>query len=181
MLQFAKSHLSSAVTKIAKLFAMTLVLMSFMTGNQALAEAKQAAPQNIPALLKAYGKTWVDRDVEAIVALHSEDTVFRIMVNGVEPARGKEELRQLLTAIFTANPNYSSTHKSLFVGKDYVLFEYDMHIEANLVPKVGPHTFKASDKAYSIPAIDLIIFENGLVKEKVTYLDVETVRANQPK
>lgn len=160
-----------------KLLAMIFAFVSLINANLAIADQGKQAAQNIPALLKAYGKTWVDRDVDAIVALHSEDTVFRIMVNDVEPAHGKQELRQVLTALFTANPNYSSTHKKVLIGKDYALFEYDMHVEANVVPHVGQHVYNVSDKPYSIPAIDLIIFENGLVKEKVTYLDVETIRA----
>lgn len=146
----------------------------------AMAESTQeATKQNVPLLLKAYAKTWAEQDVEAAVALHTEDTVFRIMVAGVKPAKGKAELRELLTAIFTANPNYSSSPRKVIMGDDYAVFEYDMHIEANLVPQVGHHIFKPSDKPYSIPAADIIVFENGLVKEKVTYLDIETVRANQ--
>ena len=179
MIQHAKSHLAFVAKNASKLLAMVLVFTSFFSTNQALAGDTKAAPQNIPALLKAYGKTWQEQDVEAAVALHTEDTVFRIMVNGVKPAKGKAELRQLLTEIFTAMPNYSSSPTKVIIGDNYGVFEYNMHIEANLVPRVGPHIFKPSDKPYSIPAVDIIVFENGLVKEKVTYLDVETVRANQ--
>ncbi|REL33870.1 nuclear transport factor 2 family protein [Thalassotalea euphylliae] len=164
-----------------RLYAITLMLAALVLPKWALAgePEKEVVKQDIPALLKAYGKTWAEQDVEAAVALHTEDTVFRIMVAGVKPAKGKAELRELLTAIFTSMPNYSSTPKKVIIGDNYGVFEYDMHIEANLVPQVGPHVFKPSDKPYSIPAADIIIFENGLVKEKVTYLDIETVRANQ--
>ena len=139
-------------------------------------EINSDVSQDIPALLTRYGASWANRDVDAIVALHTDDTGFRIMVSGVEPAEGKAELRQTLTGIFDAMPNYTSTRKNVRFGDNYAVFEYEIEVEAGQLAQMGDLVLGTSDTAYGIPTVDIIEFRDGLVSEKITYLDMETVR-----
>lgn len=47
--------------------------------------------------------------------------------------------------------------------------------------RAGETIFTPSGEAYRAPAVDIIVFEEGLVTQKITYLDTETVRANSVK
>lgn len=152
--------------------------LSACTASGDVEQESPAVEQDIPSLLAAYSKGWSTQDVDAIIALHTDDTQFRIMIGETPPANGKEELRVVLESIFASNPNYSSTPRSVRIGENFAVIEYNMNIDPNLPSPVGKFVFTPKGEPYSIPTIDVIEFENGLVKEKITYLDMETGRAN---
>lgn len=173
--------------KSTKRFLRTPFLASAVTAGLLLTaciasgEVEQESPaveQDIASLLAAYSEGWSTQDVEAILARHTDDTQFRIMIGETPPANGKAELKAVLEGIFASNPNYSSTLRSVRLGENFAVIEYDMHIDPNRPAQVGQFVFTPKGEPYSIPTIDVIEFENGLVKEKITYLDMETGRAN---
>src|SRR5687768_12911750 len=55
-------------------------------------------------LAERYGDAWHSHDADAIVALHTDDTVFHMHV-GDEPARGREAVRETFAQILEQWPD----------------------------------------------------------------------------
>jgi|GEM_PF-688747 len=129
-------------------------------------------------LVAAYGAAWASRDVERITALHTEDSEFVLYVDGAEPARGMAAVTAAFADILTANPDYASQARALFIGADFVVIEYDIVSPPLHEVRMGNVVFgkPASGTPFRLPAIDVITFEGSLVSSKRTYIDSELFR-----
>jgi steroid delta-isomerase-like uncharacterized protein len=56
-------------------------------------------------LLDRLAEAWCTHDVPALLALYTDDCVYQDMAMGVEK-RGKEQLREFATEVFTTMPNF---------------------------------------------------------------------------
>ncbi|HPE47866.1 MAG TPA: nuclear transport factor 2 family protein [Hyphomonas sp.] len=131
--------------------------------------------------LQLYSQAWAARDADAILARHAVDTEFHLVTWGSAPTQTREELRAAFDAIFASNPDYQSTVRRVRIGDDFAVVEYDIHMDPHRPARAGETIFTPSGEAYRAPAVDIIVFEEGLVTQKITYLDTETVRANSVK
>jgi hypothetical protein len=68
----------------------------------------------------------VDRaDVDAILALHTEDSAFHL--HGVtEAAAGQTSIRQTIGALLRFVPDQHFEAKRVYLGPDHIVLEYDM-------------------------------------------------------
>ena len=64
-------------------------------------------------------------DPDAIVALHTEDTVFH-MHGGGDPAHGRPAVREAIVAIFSQSPNLRFDRKTVYFGEGHIVTEYEM-------------------------------------------------------
>jgi hypothetical protein len=112
-------------------------------------------------LLERYGDAWARHSLDEVVALHSEDGIFQLFMQGAEQARGRAAIKSQFQQVLVDNPGYRSTSRSTSFGQDFVVLEYDIHMDK--------HDFLAGN--YVVPAIDLIQFKDGLIWVKHTYLD----------
>jgi steroid delta-isomerase-like uncharacterized protein len=140
--------------------------------------AREPPTSGLQQDLQRYAAAWGSRDADRIVALHSEDSTFQLFVDGATPARGKVEIRAQFQKILTDNPQYSSSIRSIRLGGDFAVIEYDIAMQPPRPFTLGRYRYRPSGKAYSVPAVDVIQFENGLVTSKATYLDTGAARAN---
>ena len=134
--------------------------------------------QGIEVALERYSQAWAARDVDAILARHAEDTEFHLVTLGSSPAETREELRTAFSAIFASNPNYRSTVRRVRISDDFAVVEYDIHMDPDRPARAGATVFTPLGEPNSAPAVDIIVFDDGLVTQKITYLDTETIRAN---
>ena len=105
-----------------------------------------------------YHLAWTALDVEAIVALHTEDSVFHL--HGVtEPAAGPLSIRQTINALLRLVPDLHFEAKRAYFGPDHIVFEYDMSGTVGETPFV-------------CDGADVIAVQDGLVARKDTYLDL---------
>ena len=109
-----------------------------------------------------YRKAWAARDVDAVVALHTTESVFH--VHGfADAASGVEAVRQLVDSFFTLVPDLQFDAKRVYVGADHIVFEYEMAGTADGSP-------------FRCDGVDVIAVSAGLVARKDTYLDLTTLQ-----
>jgi len=105
-----------------------------------------------------YHAAWTALDVEAIVALHSDDSVFHL--HGVsEAATGRISIKQTITALLRIVPDLHFEAKRAYLGPNHIVLEYDMS------GTVGESRFVCD-------GADVIAVADGLVVRKDTYLDL---------
>ena len=111
----------------------------------------------VEELAMAYHGAWVELDPDAIIALHSSETVFHLH-GAAEVATGREAVRELIVALLRLVPDLKFEPKRLYTGDDHIVFEYDMS-----------GTFDGSP--FICDGVDVIAVADGLVTRKDTYLD----------
>lgn len=73
---------------------------------------------SLAPLAVRYSKAWADRDPDAIVAMHSEDTVFH--EHGVgEPAEGRAAVRARIAELFAQTPDLAFEQQAVHFGEDH--------------------------------------------------------------
>ena len=163
---------------VSAVAAASLLLVACASAPDTTAQQQAQSGPDVTRALALYSQAWAARDTDAILARHAEGTEFHLVTWGSAPARNKDEIRAAFDAIFASNPDYSSTVRSVRLGSDFAVVEYDIQIDPDRPAQAGGSVFTPSGKPYQAPAVDIIIFENGLVTKKITYLDTETIRAN---
>ncbi len=156
--------------------ALVPTLMSLIS----LATPGIAETTDIQAALQSYGAAWASRDVDRIVNLHTEDSVFRLFVDGVPVARGQEEIAQQFSAILASNPTYQSRIENVRVGPGFAVLEYRIRMDADTAVHLGARTFAPTGETFEVDAIDVLEFDGGLVARKHTFVDVEALHNASP-
>jgi hypothetical protein len=114
---------------------------------------------SLSELFERYDEAWARKDLDAIVALHSEDGVFHLHM-AAELATGREAVRATFAAVLAQYPDLRFERRDVRFGNDFIVFEYAMHT-----------------RGLSIDAIDLFVVAEGLVARKDTYLDATVLAA----
>ncbi len=142
------------------------------------ARAEASNAQDLPAAVERYAQAWASRDAARIAALHTDDSVFHLVIEGEPPVVGRAAIAARFARILTDNPAYSSTPRAVNFGAGFVVIEYDFVMAPPGPFLMGKRRYKPRGAAYTVPAIDVITFRNGLVSRKVTYLDTAVIAAN---
>ena len=109
-------------------------------------------------LAESYGAAWEAHDVDAVVALHTTESVFHVHGLG-EKAFGRNAVRFLVAALLEQVPDVHFEHKRVYVGADHLALEYDM-------------SGTARGSRFVCDGVDVIAVRDGLVARKDTYLDL---------
>jgi ketosteroid isomerase-like protein len=64
-----------------------------------------------------YGAAWAGRDLDAIMAMHTDDTVFHLHGGG-EPAVGRDATREAFAAALASGPISASTGRGCTSERD---------------------------------------------------------------
>ena len=121
------------------------------------------------AVIDRYNEAWNRHDPDAIVAMHAPDMVFENHTAG-ECAEG-DEVREHIAAIFTAWPDIHFSTRRLYVRDDLVVQEWTASATHNRDLRRGDLVAPASGRRLEWKGMDVIPFENGLVKRKDVYSD----------
>jgi hypothetical protein len=143
--------------------------------------AQTAASQDLPLAVDRYARAWASRDPAQIAGLHTGDSVFHLVIEGEAPVSGQAAIAARFARILADNPAYSSTPRSVAFGADFVVIEYDFVMDPPRPFVMGHWRYEPGSQAYTVPAIDIITFRDGLVARKVTYLDTAIIGANSLK
>jgi len=112
----------------------------------------------VEELAGKYHEAWTGLDVDAIVALHTESSVFHL--HGVtDAATGRSSIHQTIDAMLELVPDLHFEAKRAYLGTDHIVLEYDMSGTVD-----GTH--------FVCDGADVIAVEEGLVARKDTYLDL---------
>jgi len=116
-----------------------------------------------------YNAAWNAHDLEAIVAMHAPGMVFENHTAG-ESAEG-EAVGAHIGAIFNGWPDIEFTTRRLYVREGLVVQEWTASATHTQTMRRGDLVAEPSGKRVEWDGLDVIPFENGLVKRKDVYSD----------
>ncbi|WP_344208674.1 nuclear transport factor 2 family protein [Kribbella sancticallisti] len=113
----------------------------------------------------AYMHAWNSRDVDAILALHSDTSTFQ--VHGRTPViEGIDALRKAFHGVFELYPNFHGEARRLLLGPEHWLLDWTLHFTLN---GSDPREFHCIDIVEVSP--------EGLVTRKDTFYDYPQAQA----
>jgi steroid delta-isomerase-like uncharacterized protein len=131
-----------------------------------------AAPDSPEALedaIAAYNEAWNAHDLDAIVAMHAPDMVFANHTAG-ETAEG-DEVRSHIAAIFQTWPDIEFSTRRLYVRDGVVTQEWTATATHANEMRRGDLVAAPTGEKVEWDGVDVIPFEDGLVKRKDVYSD----------
>jgi steroid delta-isomerase-like uncharacterized protein len=121
------------------------------------------------AAIDRYNDAWNRHDVDAIVAMHAPDMVFENHTAG-ERAAGSD-VREHIAGIFSGWPDLRFHTRRLYVRDDLVVQEWTATATHNRELRRGDVVAPPSGRRIEWKGMDVIPFENGLIKRKDVYSD----------
>ena len=121
------------------------------------------------AAIAAYNDAWNAHDVERIGSMHAADMVFENHTAG-ERAQGREALEHI-AAIFDSWPDIEFETRRLYVREDLFVQEWTARATHVKPLRRGDIVAEPSGRRIEWNGMDVIPFEEGLVKRKDVYSD----------
>jgi steroid delta-isomerase-like uncharacterized protein len=116
-----------------------------------------------------YNAAWTAQDVDAIMALHAPDMVFENHTAG-EAAQG-EDVRGHIASIFETWPDIRFETRRIYVRDGVVTQEWTAGATHTNTMRRGDLVADPTGNRIEWRGIDVIPFEDGLVKRKDVYSD----------
>jgi steroid delta-isomerase-like uncharacterized protein len=116
-----------------------------------------------------YNAAWNAHDLDAIVAMHAPDMVFHNHTAG-ESASG-EGVRAHIGAIFETWPDIEFSTRRLYVREGLVVQEWTASATHAKTMRRGDLVAEPTGRRVEWDGLDVIPFEDGLVKRKDVYSD----------
>jgi steroid delta-isomerase-like uncharacterized protein len=119
--------------------------------------------------IAAYNDAWNAHDLDGIRALHAPDMVFENHTAG-ERAEGEAAIEHI-ARIFDAWPDIAFTTRRLYVREDLVVQEWTARATHVKPLQRGNIVAEPSGRRIEWKGMDVIPFEDGLIKRKDVYSD----------
>jgi steroid delta-isomerase-like uncharacterized protein len=121
-------------------------------------------------LIDRYNAAWNAHDVETIVSMHTEDSVFENHVTG-DVNVGREEIGSAISGIFAVFPDLAFETRRAYIREDLVVQEWTARGTHE-----GPMTRSGIDvqptgRKVEYKGMDVIPIRDGLVARKDVYSD----------
>jgi steroid delta-isomerase-like uncharacterized protein len=116
-----------------------------------------------------YNVAWNEHDLDAIMAMHAPDMVFDNHTAG-ESAEG-EDARAHIGSIFETWPDINFTTRCLYVREGLVVQEWTASATHSNAMRRGDLVAEPTGRRVEWDGLDVIPFEDGLVKRKDVYSD----------
>lgn len=134
-----------------------------------MTDPSKDSPEALREAIHRYNAAWNEHDVDAIMAMHAPDMVFENHTAG-ESAVG-EEARAHIGSIFETWPDITFTARRLYVCEGLVVQEWDAAATHRKTMRRGDLVAEPTGRLVTWEGIDVIPFEDGLVKRKDVYSD----------
>ena len=125
--------------------------------------------QSLEETIARYNEAWNDHDLDAIMEMHAPDLVFENHTAG-ESAQG-DEVREHIGAIFETWPDIRFETRRLYVREGVVTQEWTATATHANTMRRGDLVAEPTGKKIEWRGIDVIPYEDGLVKRKDVYSD----------
>jgi steroid delta-isomerase-like uncharacterized protein len=126
-------------------------------------------PEALEQTISRYNDAWNNQDLDAIMEMHSPDMVFENHTAG-ESAVG-EDVRGHIGSIFDAWPDLKFTTRRLYVRDGLVVQEWTASATHTKEMRRGEIVAEPSGNHVEWVGLDVIPFEDGLIKRKDVYSD----------
>jgi steroid delta-isomerase-like uncharacterized protein len=126
-------------------------------------------PKDLEIAIAQYNDAWNDHNLDAIMALRAPDMVFENHTAG-ESAQG-DEVREHIGSIFETWPDIKFETRRLYVRDGVVTQEWTATATHQNTMKRGDLVAEPTGKTIEWRGVDVIPFEDGLVKRKDVYSD----------
>ena len=126
-------------------------------------------PDALEQTIARYNEAWNAHDLEAIMDMHAPDMVFNNHTAG-ESAQG-EEVRAHIGSIFETWPDIRFQTRRLYVRNEVVAQEWTATATHAKTMRRGDLVADPTGKTVTWDGVDVIPFEDGLVKRKDVYSD----------
>jgi steroid delta-isomerase-like uncharacterized protein len=127
------------------------------------------SPESLEEQIARYNDAWNAHDVDAIIAMHAPGMVFANHTAG-ESADG-DRVRDHIAAIFESWPDIAFETRRLYVRDGLVVQEWTASATHSRPMRRGDMVAEPTGARVSWDGLDVIPFENGLVKRKDVYSD----------
>lgn len=121
-------------------------------------------------VIAAYGEAWNSHDIEAILAMHADDSVFENHTSGGKGV-GKEAIREVLKGVFAAFPDIRFDARRTYVCDGVVTQEWTATGTLAIPFTKGSTTVQPTGRKVSWNGVDVIPFAGNLVARKDVYVD----------
>ena len=125
--------------------------------------------EHLEQAIARYNDAWNAHDLDAIMAMHAPDMVFENHTAG-ERAEG-EAARAHIGSIFETWPDITFATRRLYVREGLVVQEWTATATHANEMRRGDLVAEPTGKTISWDGLDVIPFEDGLVKRKDVYSD----------
>src|SRR4051795_8339693 len=127
------------------------------------------SPDELQQTIDRYNAAWNAHDLDAIMAMHAPDMVFENHTAG-ESATG-EKARGHIGSIFESWPDIAFTTRRLYVREGLVVQEWTATATHTETMRRGDLVAEPTGQRCEWDGLDVIPFEDGLVKRKDVYSD----------
>jgi len=134
-----------------------------------MTDPSKDSPEALREAIDRYNVAWNEHDLDAIMAMHAPDMVFENHTAG-ESAVG-EEARAHIGSIFATWPDIAFTTRRLYVREGLVVQEWTASATHTNTMRRADLVAEPSGKRVEWDGLDVIPYEDGLVKRKDVYSD----------
>jgi steroid delta-isomerase-like uncharacterized protein len=126
-------------------------------------------PAALEEAMERYNAAWNAHDLDAIVAMHAPDMVFENHTAG-ESAQG-DEVREHIGRIFESWPDISFEGRRSYFRDGLVVQEWTASATHSKTVRRGDIVAEPTGRRVEWKGLDVIPFEDGLIKRKTVYSD----------
>ena len=130
--------------------------------------------QDLQDFIDRYNDAWNAHDVDAIVAMHTEDSVFENHVTG-DVNVGPEQIGAAIRGIFGVFPDLEFEGRRQYIREDLVVQEWTARGTQQGTMTRGGVEVPPTGKTVEYKGMDVIPIEDGLVARKDVYSDSVTL------
>jgi ketosteroid isomerase-like protein len=132
----------------------------FLTPIGVAVSPTTATAIDLRAISENYFAAWAQRDPDAIVALHTDDTRFWTHTGG-QPVDGRDAVRTTFSELFELFPGFSFETYRVFYGEDHWVLDWAL-ISGDI----------------RFDCLDIVVVSaDGLVARKDTFIDTVQLQA----
>jgi hypothetical protein len=141
-----------------------------------LLNSAPTASLDVERIARDYDAAWNRKDVDGIVALHTEDSSFRLHVAGAPSLRGRQALRNAFASSLANWREISFQLARLHIGERFYVWESNARGILARPLKLGSVTIEATGTPVSFTGVDIITLDRrGLIATKETFFDLIAV------